>query len=160
MVCSPATVHQLYTVYTVTYNAFSVFHCDSRSISNPKSMLQWGTLSFFIFSQPLSPSSFLSLCLSFPLSGGLPVMSPWLLLRCCGALSAFRRMLGRFLLSGGCRPPWPSCERQPGRTVPKRWSDPSESVSNFFSLQYIYCHLVITIYQRNIQYKPPVWGRT
>lgn len=88
-------------------------------------------LSFFPFSHSLSLSLSLflflplSLSLLFPLSGGLPAMSPRLLLRCCGALSAFRTMLGRFLLSGGCRSPWPSFERQAGRTMPKRWSDPS-----------------------------------
>lgn len=37
---------------TVTYNVFSVFHCENSSIFNPQSMLYWGTLSL-----PLSSSS-------------------------------------------------------------------------------------------------------
>lgn len=64
----------LYSIWcTVTYCVFSVFHCDSQSISNPQSILQWGTLSFLILLRPPSlfvfpsPSSFLPLYLShFP----------------------------------------------------------------------------------------------
>lgn len=106
------------TVHTVVHSVFSVSHHDSWSISNPQPMLHWATF---------SPLHFFILCtlcllsLSFtPLSGGLPAMSPWLLLRHRGALSAFRSMLGRFLLSAGGRSSWPSLQRQTGRTVPKR----------------------------------------
>lgn len=62
-----------------------------------------------------------SLCpFLFPLSGELPVMSPWLLLWHRGALGAFREMLGRVLLSGRCKPSWPPSWRQQRWTMSKR----------------------------------------
>lgn len=118
-----------------TYSNFQCFLLSFTGITNQYLIpIQYSNeaLSLFIcwsLSFSLSSSSFLSvpLCLSFPLSGGLPAMSPWLLLRCSGPFSALRKMLGRFLLSGGCRSAWSSFGRRSWRTVSKRWAGPSTS---------------------------------
>lgn len=51
---STVLIHQLSTVHTVTHSAFSVFHCDSSSISNPNQCFTEALSFFFSFSYNLS----------------------------------------------------------------------------------------------------------